>query len=64
MNIYIYICRRAGNLFLRGWSWRLIDSSLGGNLGGWIIREFFLEYLSKKKENLSFEHFEAFRRNF
>lgn len=23
---YIYICRRAGNLFLRGWSWRLIDS--------------------------------------
>lgn len=24
--IYIYICRRAGNLFLRGWSWRLINS--------------------------------------
>lgn len=23
---YIYICRGAGNLFLRGWSWRLIDS--------------------------------------
>lgn len=36
--VYIYVCmyirgggggRQAGNLFLRGWSWRLIDSLVG-----------------------------------